>query len=283
MKKRKQIDIKKILKMSLTMNGLQLVLILAVVGYALFYKNDDMDNLIYITLALTMLNSCMTAGGYYFTFYKKKNSLEETIENLEVLNSKLREQRHDYLNHLQVIYGLMELEEFEEAKNYMEPVYKDILKVSKALKTSHAAINALLQAKMQVAEERQIDMYLEIKTNLKAIPLEPWELCKVLANIIDNGIRALADNEGNKSIYIDMSENMTHYMIHIYNNGPQIPSYQLRDIFEEGFTTKAGEGHGMGLYITKTILEKVEGTIEAASRRDKTYFSIELPKVTIES
>lgn len=262
------------------MNIIQLLLILVVIGYATLYGNNDMYGLVYIALAITVINSLITAGGYYFVFYNKKDYLRDVIKDLEALNSKLREQRHDYLNHLQVIYGLMELEEYEEARSYMEPVYKDILKVSKALKTSHPAINALLQAKMQVAEEHHIDMFLEIKSNLKDIPLEPWELCKVIANIIDNGIRALGEKEDDdKRIYIDISENVEQYTIHIYNNGPQIPSYYLRDIFAEGFTTKSEEGHGMGLYITKSILEKVNGTIEAASRKDKTYFSIELPKM----
>lgn len=41
-------------------------------------------------------------------------SLRESYQNLEKLNSNLRAQRHDYLNHLQVVYGLMEMEEYEE-------------------------------------------------------------------------------------------------------------------------------------------------------------------------
>lgn len=280
-RRNKEFNVTKLLRTSFTMNVLQLILIGIIILYTLKYESDGMNSLIYLALGVTAINSLMTAGGYYIALHSKKDHLLETIKDLETLNSKLREQRHDYLNHLQVIYGLMELDEYEEAKNYMEPVYKDILKVSKALKTSHPAINALLQAKMQVAEEQKVDMFLEIKSNLKDIPLEPWELCKVLANIIDNGIRALGQNEEGKEkhLYVDMSENVSQYMIHIYNNGPQIPSYQLRDIFAEGFTTKQGDGHGMGLFITKTILEKVGGTIEATSRRDKTYFSIEIPKV----
>ena len=75
-------------------------------------------------------------------------SLRESYENLEKLNSNLRSQRHDYLNHLQVVYGLMEMEEYEELKAYLQPVYKDMLKTGKALRTSKPAINALLKAKM---------------------------------------------------------------------------------------------------------------------------------------
>ena len=58
----------------------------------------------------------------------------------------------------------MELQEYDEAKKYLDPVFKDILKVSKALKTAQTAVNALLQAKMKVAEKNQIDLFLEVRS-----------------------------------------------------------------------------------------------------------------------
>lgn len=89
-------------------------------------------------------------------FYSKLNQqyqiLRENYVRIEGLNTELRAQRHDYLNHLQVVYGLMELEEYEELKRYLTPVFKDMLKTGKALKTSKPAINALLKAKMDEAE-----------------------------------------------------------------------------------------------------------------------------------
>ena len=42
-------------------------------------------------------------------------NLQENFKNLEHLNLKLRAQRHEYLNEMQVVYGLLELEEYEEA------------------------------------------------------------------------------------------------------------------------------------------------------------------------
>ena len=45
-------------------------------------------------------------------------NLQENFKNLEHLNLKLRAQRHEYLNEMQVVYGLLELEEYEEAYRY---------------------------------------------------------------------------------------------------------------------------------------------------------------------
>ena len=39
----------------------------------------------------------------------RMDMLEDALEQLEQLNIKLRGQRHDFMNHLQVVYSLMEL------------------------------------------------------------------------------------------------------------------------------------------------------------------------------
>lgn len=83
-------------------------------------------------------------------------NLQENFKNLEHLNLKLRAQRHEYLNEMQVVYGLLELEEYEEAYRYLHPLYEDIARIGKALRTKKPAVNALLQAKMEYAQKQQI-------------------------------------------------------------------------------------------------------------------------------
>ena len=204
--------------------------------------------------------------------------LEESYRNLEQLNSTLRAQRHDYLNHLQVVYGMLELEDYEELHQYLEPVYKDMLKTGKALKTSKPAINALLKAKMGEAEGKGIDVYVEVKSDLKALPAADWEVCKVLSNLIDNAMTALEENKGEKRIQIDITESKEAYIFSIANNGPMIPATEREQIFREGFTTKFGEGHGMGLHIVSTVLKENRGSISLTSDEQETTFVVEFKK-----
>lgn len=269
---------KKIVATLLAINVLQFlvgVVIWIVVGKTI---SSEVNIYIYLSVGLMLLSSFMTIVGLYFAVRYRNDNLIESIQNLEELNTRLRAQRHDYLNHFQVIYGLMELEEYEEAKNYINPVYKDILKVSKALKTAQPAINALLQAKIEVAEKKDIDLFLEIRSDLRRIPLEAWNLCKVLANIIDNSITAVAEVEKDKNIYIEIGEDQHNYMFSISNNGPKIPDNQLNDIFKQGFTTKKEQEHGIGLYIVSKIIHDAGGRIRVTSDMKKTSFLIELPK-----
>jgi len=211
-------------------------------------------------------------------FAKNYDMLLESYHNLEELNSVLREQRHDYLNHLQVVYGMMELEEYEDLHQYLEPVYKDMLKTGKALKTSKPAINALLKAKMGEAEGKAIDVYVEVKSDLRGLLVPDWEVCKVLSNLIDNAMTALEGLDGEKKIEIDVTETKEVYIFSVSNNGPMIPEDMQELIFKQGFTTKRGEGHGMGLYIVQNVLKENGGSISLVSDERETAFVIKFKK-----
>lgn len=279
----KNLSIKKIIIALLVINTLQFLAGLAIwlsIERTVF---EEINVYIYLSMGLMIFSTLVTIRGLFYAYRYKHKYLEDSISNLEELNTKLHTQRHDYLNHFQVIYGLIELGEFEEAKQYIEPVFKDILKVSKALKTAQPAVNALLQAKIEAAEKNQIDLFLEVRSDLKCIPMEPWNLCIVMANIIDNSITALSEDKRmrentEKTIHIIIGENMVEYTFEIYNNGPMIVEHELEEIFKQGFTSKNEHGHGMGLYIVSKILREVNGNIKVTSNRDKTSFIIHIPK-----
>jgi len=272
-----KLNIKKIIIALITINIIQFFIGI-IIWITLGIYGGSINIYAYASVLLILLSSIITIISLYNANRYRSDSMAETIRNLEDLNTTLRSQRHDYLNHFQVIYGLMELKEYEEAKNYLEPVFKDILKVSKALKTAQPAVNALLQVKMETAENKNIDLFLDIRSDLKNIPMEPWSLCIVLANIIDNSITCLADVDKQKKIYIEIEEDRRYYNFQIMNNGPQISENHLADIFKQGFTTKKEQGHGMGLYIVSKIIEDVNGTINVLSNMKETMFYIQVPK-----
>jgi len=203
--------------------------------------------------------------------------LKSTLSQLENLNKTLRAQRHDFMNHLQVVYSLIEMHEYKDAEDYIEQVYNDIQKVNKFLKTGNPAINALLQAKILDCEKRNIKTELKVTSRLDNFHVPSWEMCRILGNIIDNSIYALEELEDNKLLTICISENLKSFNFSITNNGPSIPKNIIGKIFEAGFSTKGSKGEGMGLFNTKNIVERYNGTINVSSA-DTTTFEIILPK-----
>ena len=238
-----------------------------------------MINILFSLLAVLVLGACIIVILWnHMRLKKEMEQLQESFTHLRQLNFELRSERHDYLNHLQVVYGLLELQEYEELKEYLAPVYKEMMKTGKALKTSKPALNALLMAKMGEAESQGVDVYVEVKSDLKHLPLEVWQLCKVLSNLLDNAMTALKDVEGEKKIEVDINETKESYVFQISDNGPGIPAQLQELIFKRGFTTKKESGHGMGLAIVTDILKENDGRIQVLSTQGKTTFTVTFGK-----
>ena len=100
------------------------------------------------------------------------------------------------------------------------------------------------------------------------------ELSKVWSNLVDNAIHAM---QGHGKLLINASQIEGNVVVNITNNGPQIPEQVLSRIFEPFFTTKPiGEGSGMGLSLSRNIVEQLGGSIEVATGITTT-FTVTLP------
>ncbi len=90
----------------------------------------------------------------------------------------------------------------------------------------------------------------------------PGELRQAIANLFSNAIDAVEQN-GNISVQLNCVRDSGEEEIQllIEDDGPGIPKDDLQRIFEPFFTTKKDIGTGLGLYVTREILERHGGTI----------------------
>jgi sensor histidine kinase regulating citrate/malate metabolism len=201
---------------------------------------------------------------------EEADMLESAYEKLEQLNNTLRAQRHDFMNHLQVVSSLLELNEDAAAQDYLERVYGDIQKVGRTLKTAHPAINALLAAKMADCEAKGIAVNLMIESAWDKLTMPDWEMCRVLGNIIDNAMDALKGVAG-ATLTIRMGEDLRAFSFAISNNGPMIPEALRERIFQTGFSTKHAD-RGMGLAIVRELMADFDGEVCVESDERQTSF-----------
>jgi PAS domain S-box-containing protein len=118
-------------------------------------------------------------------------------------------------------------------------------------------------------------------------PLQGWpgELQQVIANIVSNAADAVSVN-GRLRISvacIDRSNGSVNKAVRLQveDDGPGISPEYLDRIFEPFFTTKKDVGTGLGLWVSKEIVERHGGIIQVESRRDNgshgTVFNVLLP------
>lgn len=105
----------------------------------------------------------------------------------------------------------------------------------------------------------------------------PEDLIRVWTNLILNGLEAM-NQSGNLMITTERKGSLVE--IKVIDNGPGISLEIQNKIFDPFFTTKNhGEGTGMGLGITKSIVEKHKGNIFVESEPGRTCFSVRLPVI----
>jgi nitrogen fixation/metabolism regulation signal transduction histidine kinase len=102
------------------------------------------------------------------------------------------------------------------------------------------------------------------------------QFSRAIINLIRNSIQSIPEGRKGK-IDIKLSEQNRKVIITIKDNGKGIPDYLKENIFVPNFTTKSS-GAGLGLAITKNIIENFNGKIwfESESASGTTFY-IELP------
>ena len=278
-----QIDVSKASLYAIIVNVSEIAVLMGFVVYALFTGITPQNRQFIQWIAI--IAGVMASWGAFLDIREALmarrrqlmiSDLERSNTQMDALNHTLRAQRHDFLNHLQVVYSLMEMNEYAEATDYLETVYGEIRAVSSFLSTRSTAVNALLKVKAGACAQENIDLQLDIKSPLDGLPMPAWELCRVLGNLIDNAMDAAKQAE-TPQICIAIEEDIRAYRFSIGNNGAAIPESMLPSIFEEGVSTK-GEDHGMGLSIVKNTLEPYGGAVDCESGEQGTCFTVTLPK-----
>ncbi|HBA90092.1 MAG TPA: sensor histidine kinase [Geobacter sp.] len=119
----------------------------------------------------------------------------------------------------------------------------------------------------------------ELRLNRSELPLlvaDPEKLRQAFMNIILNGIQACAPG-GRVEISTSFNRGSGCIEIRFADNGPGIPADAIGKIFEPFFTTK-GSGTGLGLPITRKIVEGHGGSLEVESEAGNgAAFKVALP------
>ncbi len=125
------------------------------------------------------------------------------------------------------------------------------------------------------SDECSIDLHLPEKEQI-IIQGDKDQLGRALINLIKNGIQAVPANRKGL-ITIDLAQNNKTARITITDNGIGIPANIHDRLFEPSFTTK-NSGMGLGLAITKRIIENMKGEIRFQTSPGRgTSFVVEIP------
>jgi signal transduction histidine kinase len=111
------------------------------------------------------------------------------------------------------------------------------------------------------AREHEVSIRTDLNDDLPMTLADRVQLQQVLMNLMLNGIEAMKDTGGVLTVKSQLRED-AQIQISIHDTGPGLPVGKVEQIFDAFFTTKP-QGSGMGLAISKSIVESQSGRIWA--------------------
>ncbi|MFC5402852.1 sensor histidine kinase [Cohnella soli] len=211
---------------------------------------------------------------------------EVYVEEINDMFTSIRGQRHDFLNHVQVIHTMAQMGKTEQLKNYVEDLVKETRDVSDIVHHPSPALAAFAQSKTTVALGKGIAFSCELpadwspqETTVKVI-----DVIKILGNLVDNAFDEsgkLSADQRHVTASIRAGEDRRIELV-VSNKGRLIAGIDKARIFDTGYSTK-GEGHtGLGLAIVQKRVKHYNGELHLSSEQTgsglaTTTFRILLP------
>ncbi len=141
--------------------------------------------------------------------------------------------------------------------------------------------NTTIEANMPRINEMNIHLKTSGHLTSKAIA-NIDQLCIVFNNLMINSLDALTDSKIDGIISISYKENDNFITIIFNDNGCGIPDENLKNIFDPFFSTKPPHGTGLGLSMSKKILENYDGSISVTSKVGQgTTFTVKLKSTEV--
>lgn len=177
---------------------------------------------------------------------------------------------------LGLVNQLLDLSRIDEGKLQLKSTEGDIFK---CLRTAAASFNSY-------AAQRHMDYRLEIPSETLWAAFDRDKLEKVVYNLLSNAFKFSEDGE---LVALEASYAKAELVIQVSDSGQGISEDKLPYIFDrfyqvDGGITKEREGSGIGLSLSKDLVELMDGTITVSSEKGKgTYFTVQIPIAKIKT
>ena len=141
---------------------------------------------------------------------------EDYLKNVQAMDKQVRTVRHDMNNQLQVIYGLLSQERYEEAKDFLKQYSISLEKTKEYIHTDNPIFNTVINNKIEYAKSEDIIITTGLHKTLK--PMHGNDLYTIMGNVLDNAIEAeLKEEPCNREIEIRSVWNGNDMIITVEN------------------------------------------------------------------
>ena len=231
-----------------------------------------------IALAMNLIYKFYSS--YFEIYYSKientylQRLIESQIEhyrNIDKSYSMIKKYKHDMKNHLVCLNHLLNRQEIEKAKSYLEQISEGILKGEDIFDTGNYILDAIITEKSITAKSKGIKFTTSIMIN-KNIKIDPVDWCIIFGNALDNAIEACEKVEENrKFISLKLLSRSNTFIVKIINSSENDFIIEKKKYLT---TKKNKEEHGIGMDNIGKSIEKYDGILN--TRYERNLFEISM-------
>jgi two-component system CitB family sensor kinase len=235
-------------------------------------------------------NRMPTDDGGAVATLRDRTELEQLgreLDSTHGLLDALRAQDHEHANRMHTLLGLLELEMYDDAAEFIGEVVGDHRATAEqvAEKIRDPLLAALLVGKSTVAAERGVALWVSDRTLLPDRLIDPRGLVTVVGNLVDNALDAVAGTL-HARVEVELRTEGRTAVLRVRDTGPGIPAEQRELIFTEGWSTKKPPAHGkrgIGLPLVRRLAERQGGSARVdEAEGGGAEFTVVLPEALAE-
>ncbi|WLW51721.1 sensor histidine kinase [Streptomyces sp. YU58] len=212
-------------------------------------------------------NRMPTDDGGAVATLRDRTELEQLgreLDSTRGLIDALRAQDHEHANRMHTLLGLLELDMYDDAVEFVGEVVGDHRATAEQVteKIEDPLIAALLVGKATVAAERGVALWVSDRTRLPDRLVDPGGLVTILGNLVDNALDAAAGTP-HARVEVELRTEGSTAVLRVRDTGPGIPVEHRELIFTEGWSTKKPPAHrerGIGLSLVRRLAERQGGS-----------------------
>ncbi|MCK9859360.1 GHKL domain-containing protein [Paenibacillus sp. ATY16] len=202
------------------------------------------------------------------------------VDEINSMFQSIRAQRHDFLNHVQTIHSLAELNKSRELVAYTKELTGEIRLMNDIINIGNPAIAALIRSKISQAESYRIAFTCSFSgLNRLEMGIKTLDVNRMLGNLIDNAFdEVMKYSEECRMVELTGQQVDGFIEFRITNTCSNAREVTEKPLFDAGFSTKDDAHQGLGLFTVKSITEQYKGTVQIhAEVEDRITFFIRIP------